>query len=199
MEVPEEETDEETEDVEEPEENEAADEEETDENDSGQDAEEESEDGQDAQQTGSGADQQSDAVLTDEDAVISSNRKTIEGLFSALRSDGWHIASNSFGLVSYASQYEIMKEDAAKWQELVAHLVGGTDILLLPEKADIAGWSGYTEDNQRYQLLKELGFRQYCMEDEGTFTWAQIRPDYVRQGLHTIENYGDYTALMAAE
>ena len=136
------------------------------------------------------------AETAESDAMISSNKKTIQELLGALRSSGWQIASNSYGLISYGSQYDLMKKDADTWKAVVEDIVGTTDILILPGKADIGGWSGYGEDNQRYQYLKELGFRQFCTEDDGSFTWIQIKPGYVRQGMHTIETYGEYTALM---
>lgn len=133
------------------------------------------------------------------DAVISSNKKKLEELLSALRANGWHIASNGFGQTSYGSQFEIMKQDADKWKAVLEPIVGTTDIILMPAKADIDNWSGYSADNERYTYLHDLGFRQYCVEDDEAFTWIQVKPEYVRMGIHTIENYGEYTTLMAAE
>ena len=140
---------------------------------------------------------QSSLLLELASRLIVSGR--LEELLSTLRANGWHIASNGFGQTSYGSQFEIMKQDADEWKAVLEPVVGTTDILLMPAKADIADWSGYTEDNERYVYLRDLGFRQYCVEDEEAFAWIQVKPDYVRLGMHTIENYGEYTTLMAAE
>lgn len=113
-----------------------------------------------------------------------------------LKSSGWHFASSSYQPVSYGSETEIVEKDADMWQASVGKAVGGTDILLLPDKADIGPWSGYTEDNSRYQYLKKLGFIYFCIDDPEEFTWLQTGTDYVRQGVHDIENMQDYQTVM---
>ena len=132
---------------------------------------------------------------TESDRIISENKTEIEAILGTLRSDGWHIAGNSYGLVSYGSAYDVMSEDARDWSEIIGPIVGTTDILLLPGGADLGSWSGYNEEDPRLTLLQELGFRHFCVENAGAKTWIQIRPGYVRQGMHTIDTYQTYTTL----
>ena len=132
---------------------------------------------------------------TESDRIISTNKEMIEGILGTLRSDGWRIAGNSYGLVSYGSSYDVMEEDAKTWAEVIGPIVGTTDILLLPGGADLGSWSGYKEDDPRLTLLQELGFRQFCAENKGAKAWIQVRPGYVRQGMHTIDSYQTYTTL----
>ena len=136
------------------------------------------------------------AGSTASDRIITENKETIQTILGALRASGWHIASSGFGDVSYGSMAEVMRSDAEEWQHVVGPIVGTTDVLLLPGKSDIGSWSGYEENDARYQLLSGQGFRYYCAENEGELTWAQIRPGYVRLGMHLIESYDVYAALM---
>lgn len=131
-----------------------------------------------------------------EKALLEQNKKTVEELCTTLRSGGWYLASNSYGAVSYGSSADIVKEDAEAWNTIVGPLTGSVDMLLLPEAADIGKWSGYTDNDARYALLKEMGFRYFFVTDEETLTWVQIKPGYVRQGLHKLAAYAQYVSLM---
>ena len=137
------------------------------------------------------------AGMTNSDEIIRQNKETIQTLLGTLRAGGWRIASNGFDLVSYGSAEPIVKADAEEWEETVEPIVGTTDILLVPGKADIGNWSGYTDRNDRYTCLRDMGFRYYFVEDSGSLTWLQVRPEYVRQGIHQIDSYGAYSSLMA--
>ena len=136
---------------------------------------------------------------TESDRILRENRETIQAILGSLRSGGWHIASNGFDGVSYGSDLSLVEEDAKAWQEDVGALVGTTDILLIPGKADLGKWSGYDTNDEKVKLLMDLGFRQFCAEDDGALTWMQVRPTYVRQGIHSIDTYATYTALWGAE
>ena len=124
------------------------------------------------------------------------NKETVTMLISTLRSGGWHIASNTFDRISYAASSDIVREDAEKWNTVIAPLAGTADILMLPEGADIGEWSGYSENNERYTILRDLGFRYFFVENEETSTWAQVRPPYVRQTMHAVGEYASYLSLM---
>lgn len=124
------------------------------------------------------------------------NRETAAMLLSTLRSGGWRIASNTYEGSSYASSVEIMQADAEKWNTVIAPITGTADILMLPDGADIGEWSGYTDSNERYTLLRDLGFRYFFVGNDETRTWAQVRPAYVRQSMHEIKEYAAYLAVM---
>lgn len=112
----------------------------------------------------------------------------------ALIDDGWELASHSYGHISYGSSFEKVKEDADKWQERVANVIGPTDIILYPFGTDIASWTDYTDDNQTYNYLRDQGFRFFCNVDSNEY-WVQIRENYVRQGRRNLDGYRMYQDL----
>lgn len=112
----------------------------------------------------------------------------------ALKDDGWELASHSYGHISYGSSFEKVKEDADKWQERVANVIGPTDILIFPFGTDIGSWNEYADDNQTYQYLHDQGFRFFCNVDSNPY-WVQIREDYVRQGRRNLDGYRMYQDL----
>ena len=132
---------------------------------------------------------------TESDVIISENKKTVQAILGSLRSTGWHIGSNSYALTSYGSELQVMAEDVKDWETIAVPVVGTTDILIMPGGGDIGSWSGYDETSERYVLLRDAGFNYFFVEDEGSFTWAQVRPGYLRQGMHTIDSYEKYAAL----
>ncbi len=117
----------------------------------------------------------------------------------ALKDKGWNLASNGNGNTSYGSEMSQMQTDADLWQTNVASVTGTTDILIFPYETDISGWGGYSQENEKYSYLWNQGFRYFCIEDEENVSWLQVGQDYVRQGIHEIDSYQDYQAVMALE
>ncbi len=128
---------------------------------------------------------------------VDAEREAAKPVVEALREKGWHFASYGNSYVSYGSEYELMVSDMEQWQTNVASLVDGINILMYPCETDIAAWSAYQEDNQKYQYLKSLGFDYYCIEEVMNPSWLQIRSGYVRQGMKEIDSYEYFTQLMA--
>lgn len=116
-------------------------------------------------------------------AEVESARTVIQ----ALKDDGWEFASNGYSGMSYASTLDRVQADAQKWQERVGILTGGSEILLYPGGTDIASWTDYSEDDQKYVYLKSLGFDFFCNIDNSNIYWLQIRSDYVRQARKKLE------------
>lgn len=112
----------------------------------------------------------------------------------ALKADGWELASHSYGHISYGSSFDKVKEDADKWQERVANVIGPSDIILYPFGTDIASWNDYDAENEKYVYLKDQGFRFFCNVDSNPY-WIQIRADYVRQGRRNLDGYRLYQDL----
>lgn len=98
----------------------------------------------------------------------------------ALKTEGWQFASYTYGNISYGADPEIIEQDADKWESQVESIVGETDILLFPYGTDIESRKAYDPEDQRYQILKEKGFRFFCGEDR-TQSWVQMGTEYVRQ------------------
>ena len=145
---------------------------------------------------GEAANAEQEAARKQAEETANQNKETVSMLLSTLRSGGWHIASNTFDKISYAASAELVREDAEKWNTVIAPLAGSTDMLLLPDGADIGEWSGYAETNERYTLLRDLGFRYFFVGNEETKTWAQVQSGYVRQSMHEVEEYAAYLSLM---
>ena len=135
----------------------------------------------------------------EKEELVSRNKESAEAILKALKDKGWRLASNTYAGISYAGSVELVEEDAEKWESVIEPLAGSTDILMLPQNADIGKWSGYTADNQRYTLLNKMGFRYFFFGSVEEKTWAQVRPGYVRQVMHEIPDYASYVALMSSE
>ena len=136
-----------------------------------------------------------DAAEISDDLVLE-NKNICTDLLNKLRTEGWHFASNTYGLTSYASSLDVVKEDAEKWKSEIGSIVGTTDILLLPHGADLDAWSGYSSSNEKFSYLYSLGFKYYAVADENDTTWAQVGSSYVRQGVHEIKSLQGYRNLM---
>lgn len=136
------------------------------------------------------------AAQQEYDAQIAANKSTLNDLITALRSEGWLFACNSYQNISYASSYDIVKADADSWKTNISPIVGNTDMLILPNGGDIGSWSGYSDSNQKYTYLKSLGFSYYFSDTTQSKTWLQTESGYVRQGMHDISTMSDYRNVM---
>lgn len=102
---------------------------------------------------------------------------------------GWVFASHSWGHQHYgAISAEKVREDAQKWDNEVKPILGDTDILIYAHGHDIAGVEPYTEENQKYAILRGFGFRYFCNVDAHQY-WVQMGDDYLRQGRRNLDGY----------
>ncbi len=122
-----------------------------------------------------------------------------QAVVQTLKDRGWRLASNGNGNTSYGSEMSQMQTDADLWQANVASVTGAADILIFPYETDIGGWSGYSQENEKYSYLWNQGFRYFCIENPENASWLQVGQDYVRQGIHQIDSYQDYQAAMDLE
>ncbi len=129
-----------------------------------------------------------------ENPNIEADKKEAAKVAQAIKDQGWIIASHSWGHRNYAtSSWEVFKADADLWNEEVAPLIGGTDMVIFPFGSDIGSWRGY--DGERYEYLKSLGFDYYCNVDGSTLYWVQVTNDYFRQGRMNLDGYRMYQDL----
>jgi len=119
-----------------------------------------------------------------------------QNVINKMFEEGWLFASGTSGGISYGSEMSMFESDARLWQDTFTEAVGPTEIILLPDGADIANRSPYTTANQKYRLLTEQGFRYYCIDDEASMNWMQTGNAFVRQSMHEIDSYEQYLALM---
>ena len=109
-----------------------------------------------------------------------------------LREHGWEFASHSWGHRNMGTiSMENLRTDTQRWEDEVETIIGDTDILIYPFGADISGVKKYTEANERFVLLKSVGFDYFCNVD-GNRAWLQIGKNYVRQGRRNLDGYRMY-------
>lgn len=118
----------------------------------------------------------------------------VKPVIECLKRDGWEFASHSYGHISYGSSFEKVKEDADKWQERVGKIIGETEILIFPFGTDIGDWRGYKEDNEKFNYLRNQGFRYFCNVDSNEY-WVQLTSDHVRQGRINLDGFRMYQDL----
>lgn len=115
----------------------------------------------------------------------------VKPIIQALREEGYDIACYTYDMASYGSMSNTeIAADLELWKQEVTPLLGPVDILVYPYGSDIGDTGAYSGD--RYELLKEFGFKYYIGQDSATRAWGQITDDYARQTRRQITG-----ALMA--
>lgn len=107
-----------------------------------------------------------------------------------LRDNGWIIASHSYSHLAYGGlTVNGVKNDEKTFHETVASIVGDCDIILYPNGSDIAQWyEKYTEDNGKFKVLYEAGYR-YFFNVDGSDYWVQLGDNYYRGGRRNVDAY----------
>ena len=121
----------------------------------------------------------------------------------ALQANGYSIACYTYENISYgdASATEI-QADLKKWNEQVTPILGNTAILVYARNSDIADTASYSGD--RYQVLKDAGFRYFLGYSSSAAPWATVENDYVRikrimiTGTDLVNNPQIYSAYFNA-
>ncbi len=105
---------------------------------------------------------------------------------------GWVFASHSWGHKLYGSaSAEAVRTDAQKWEDEVQPILGETNIIIYAHGEDIGGVGNYTAENEKYNILREMGFRYFCNVDSNVH-WVQLTDDYMRQGRRNLDGYRMY-------
>lgn len=121
----------------------------------------------------------------------------------ALQASGYSIACYTYENISYgdASATEI-QADLKKWNEQVTPILGATDILVYARNSDISDTAPYS--GERYQALKDAGFRYFLGYSSSAAPWASVENDYVRMkrimitGTDLLNNPQIYSAYFNA-
>lgn len=109
-----------------------------------------------------------------------------------MREIGWVFASHSWGHKLYGSaSVESLRTDAQKWEEEVEPILGETDVIIYAHGEDIAGIEKYTSENEKFNILRDCGFRYFCNVDAHEY-WVQLGDDYMRQGRRNLDGYRMY-------
>ena len=122
-----------------------------------------------------------------------SEKEAASEIVEELKELGYRFACCGFeDDISYGAEYSIVKADVEKWLKETEPVVGETDLIYLPRQTDIGSWSGYTEDNSKYGLLSESGFKFYFVGNNATPSLLQVKDGYVRQTVYEVHTDMDF-------
>ena len=107
-----------------------------------------------------------------------------------MKANGWEFASHTWGHIAVADvDYEHLAKDTQRWHDNVENIVGDTDMIIFAFGSDIGTWEGYSQDNEKFRLLKDAGFDYFCNVDGSTLSWVQFGSNYLRTGRMNIDGY----------
>ncbi len=110
-------------------------------------------------------------------AEIAEARKVAD----ALRSAGYKLACYSYENISYLdSSVTQIQADLSNWTSEVVPVIGNPDIFVYAQLTDITNEPTYS--GEKYETLKNLGFRYFLGFSNDGKTWATVTDTYVRQG-----------------
>lgn len=119
------------------------------------------------------------------DGVLGYRNKQLgdaEAVVNALRAAGYTIACNTYANKAYGLiGPESISKDLTGWTDNIKPIVGNVDVLCFAKNSDIAE-AGLDYDGEKYQVLKDAGFRWYLGFCEDGEPWVNIGADYVRIG-----------------
>ena len=106
------------------------------------------------------------------------NAKTVA---NALRKNGYTLACYTYENIPYGeSSVTQIKNDLNGWTNEVVPILGEMDILVYAQLTDITKDAVYS--GEKYNTLRDLGFRYYLGFCEDGKPWASVTTEYVRQG-----------------
>lgn len=99
----------------------------------------------------------------------------------ALRDHGYTLACYTYENVPYGEYSATqIQNDLNSWTNEVVPILGNLDILAYAQLTDISTDAAYS--GEKYDTLKNLGFRYYLGFCEDGKPWATVTDEYVRQG-----------------
>ncbi len=115
--------------------------------------------------------------------------ESAKAVAECLKSKGWILASHSYGHPSYGNLTpERVEADSTKWENTCQYIIGETDILLFPHGSDIGSFRNYADDNEKFQILYEDGYR-YFFNVDSKVAWVQVGDNYFRGSRRNIDGY----------
>lgn len=129
---------------------------------------------------------------------IEQDKAAAKAVADACRADGWLFASHTWGhnKVGDSGSYERFYSDSMLWDKEVKPLLGEVDIIIYPQGEDLyeGSWRGYDPANEKYQLLKQLGFSYFCSVDSN-LGWTQLGTEYFRMGRANADGQRMWEAI----
>lgn len=113
-------------------------------------------------------------------------------IVSALRDTGYELGCYSYLLFGYAGEESSrISQDLNAWKKEVTPVLGDVEIFIYPFGSDIADYRPSYYSGDRYEVMKEAGFR-YFIGMDNTQNWADVTPEYFRQTRRWVT--GSYMA-----
>ena len=111
------------------------------------------------------------------------NISTIKAVVAKLREDGWNFACEGYSYQYMGDMnYDTLKTDITKWENLVGSLVGEADVLMYPYGSEV----DYTTEKGNFVILE--GYRYLIgMWSEGDH--LEVNDSYLRQTRRTVTGY----------
>ena len=100
---------------------------------------------------------------------------------NALRQKGYKLACYTYENIPYGERSVTqIKSDLNNWANEVVPILGNIDILVYAQMTDITSDEIYS--GEKYNTLRDAGFRYYLGFCNGDDSWASVTNEYVRQG-----------------
>ena len=125
----------------------------------------------------------------------------IEGakaIVQALRDDGYELACYTYEHFGYGDETaDRISQDLTSWKNEIVPVLGSVDILVYPFGSDIAENRADAYSGDRYNVLKEAGFRYFIGMDNTVSSWADVQSGYFRQTRKLVTGaYMTYSSSM---
>lgn len=102
-------------------------------------------------------------------------------IVQALRDGGYEIACYTYQHFGYGSETAArIEEDLDDWALEVTPVLGDVGILVYPFGSDIAEYHADAYDGDRYDVLRDAGFRYFIGMDSSKDSWVDVNADYFR-------------------
>ena len=125
-------------------------------------------------------------------------RSQLQATVNALRTAGYKLACYTYNNINYGTRTtEDIQTDLKLWNERVTPLLGDMDILVFAQGGDIASTTGNYNDNSKFNVLHNAGFRYFLGSSDTPF--SQVANRYVRHNrlMVTGSNLKNKAALFA--
>ena len=134
------------------------------------------------------------------DAAYQQAIQDATALANALRSTGYKLAFYTYENVPYGD-YSLsqIQTDLNDWTNEAVPILGNLDMIVFAQNSDISNEAVYT--GEKYEALRNAGFRYYVGFSNGGTPWTTITNDYVRQGRIMVSgsnmaHHADWFAAM---
>lgn len=111
------------------------------------------------------------------ESAVENAKKVVD----ALRETGYELAFYTYENMGYGEKgTPEIQLDLENYKNEMVPILGELDTIVFAQNSDIAPQGAYS--GEKYEMLKAAGFTQFIGFAENGSTWADLQPDYVRQG-----------------